>query len=246
MKIWNTLTGQKEEFSVSDGPVKMYVCGVTPYDEAHIGHAMSFIVFDVVRRYLEHRGFQVRHVMNFTDLDDKIIARAERLGVPAHELAGRYISRFLEDADALNAQRAHVYPRVTEEIPAIIDLVKALEKRGFAYVSGGDVYFRVERFPEYGRLSGRSLESMLAGARVEIDESKDSPADFALWKGAKPGEPQWESPWGPGRPGWHIECSAMAMRHLGQSLDIHGGGQDRKSTRLNSSHIQKSRMPSSA
>ncbi len=227
MKIWNSLTGRKEDFTIpGGGAVKMYVCGVTPYDTAHIGHAMSYIVFDVIRRYLEFRGYEVRHVQNFTDVDDKIIARAERLGVPAIELAQQYVDSYLEEMDALHVQRAHVYPRVTEEIPTIIDLIKSLEGRGFAYAAGGDVYFRVDRFSAYGKLSGRSLESMLAGARVEVGEAKDSPADFALWKGAKPGEPQWESPWGPGRPGWHIECSAMSMKYLGETLDIHGGGQD--------------------
>ncbi len=226
LKIWNTLTGQKEDFTVSDGQVRMYVCGITPYSEAHVGHAMSAIVFDMVRRYLEFRGFQVKHVQNFTDVDDKLIARAQQVGGTVADLAEHYIQQFFEDAAALNVRRAHVHPRVSEEIPSIIDVIRVLVEKDFAYESRGDVYYRVSRFAGYGKLSHRSLESMIAGARVEVDEQKDSPADFALWKAAKPGEPQWDSPWGPGRPGWHIECSAMAMRHLGSSLDIHGGGQD--------------------
>jgi cysteinyl-tRNA synthetase len=219
------MTGQKQDFS-PNGPVKMYVCGVTPYDDSHIGHAMSAIVFDVVRRYLEFRGHEVQHVVNFTDVDDKIIARAERLGIGADDLAQQHIDKFMSDLASLNVQRATKYPRVTEEIDSIIELVGKLEERGFAYASAGDVYFRVDRCPDYGKLSHRVVDDMLAGARVEVGETKEAAADFALWKGAKPGEPQWESPWGPGRPGWHIECSAMAMTYLGETLDIHGGGQD--------------------
>ncbi|MCX6022816.1 MAG: cysteine--tRNA ligase, partial [Chloroflexi bacterium] len=226
MKVYSTLTGQKEEFLPPGSPVNMYVCGVTPYDRSHLGHAMSFIVFDMVRRYLEYRGYQVRHIVNFTDVDDKLIARAERLGISTKELADQVINQYMMDVDALNAQRAHAYPRVTEEIGPIIDLVRRLEEKGYAYQSGGDVYYRVATFVGYGKLSHRTLEGMQAGARIEVDEAKDNPMDFVLWKGAKPGEPAWESPWGPGRPGWHIECSAMALKYLGDQLDIHGGGQD--------------------
>ena len=226
MKLWNTLTGQKEEFLPQGDPVKMYVCGVTPYDEAHVGHAMSYIIFDAFRRYLEYRGFRVRHVQNFTDIDDKLIARAQRLDVPVSELAEGYIASYFVDMDALNVQRADIYPRVTEEVPAIINLIERLVEKDFAYASEGDVYFRVERAEGYGKLSHRSLDSMIAGARVEVGEGKQNSMDFVLWKGAKPGEPQWESPWGPGRPGWHIECSAMATKYLGETIDIHGGGQD--------------------
>ena len=226
MKLWNTLTGQKEEFAPKHDPVQMYVCGVTPYDHAHVGHALSYIIFDVVRRYLEYRGYTVRHVQNFTDIDDKLIDRAQRLNKPVNQLAEEFIASYFTDMDALNVKRAHVYPRVTEEIPAIIELIKTLIARGYAYESQGDVYFRVQRDQDYGKLSHRTLDSMLAGARVEVSQGKEHPMDFVLWKGAKPGEPQWESPWGHGRPGWHIECSAMATKYLSESLDIHGGGQD--------------------
>ena len=226
MKLWNTLAGQKEEFRPRGDSVLMYVCGITPYDEAHIGHAMSYILFDVIRRYLEFRGFHVRSVQNFTDVDDKLIVRAQERGLSVLELAEHYIEGYFEDMDALNVQRAELYPRVTQEIPAIIELIQRLEQRGVAYATGGDVYFRVQRFANYGKLSHRSLEGMMAGARVEVDEAKEHPMDFVLWKGSKPGEPQWESPWGLGRPGWHIECSAMSMKYLGETLDIHGGGQD--------------------
>ncbi|MSQ26793.1 MAG: cysteine--tRNA ligase [Dehalococcoidia bacterium] len=226
MKLWNTLSGQKEEFRPQGDPVLMYVCGVTPYDESHIGHAMSYIVFDVIRRYLEFKGYNVRYVQNFTDIDDKLINRARQAGIPVLDLADRFIGRYFDDMDALNVRRAEVYPRVSQEIPGIIDLISKLEQRGYAYPTGGDVYFRVQRDEDYGKLSHRTLEGMQAGARVEVGELKEDPMDFVLWKGAKPGEPQWESPWGPGRPGWHIECSAMAMRYLGPKLDIHGGGHD--------------------
>ena len=226
MKLWNTLSGQKEEFRPQGDPVLMYVCGVTPYDESHIGHAMSYIVFDVIRRHLEFRGYHVRYVQNFTDIDDKLINRAQQMGMPVAELAERFIGRYFEDMDALNIRRAGVYPRVSQEIPGIIDLIAKLEQRGYAYASGGDVYFRVQRDQDYGKLSRRTLDGMQAGARVEVGERKEHPMDFVLWKGAKPGEPQWDSPWGPGRPGWHIECSAMSMRYLGPTLDIHGGGHD--------------------
>ncbi|HEX9642332.1 MAG TPA: cysteine--tRNA ligase, partial [Candidatus Krumholzibacteria bacterium] len=226
MRLRNSLSGQVEEFTPSGDVVTMYVCGVTPYDVSHVGHAMSYIVFDVLRRFLEYQGHQVRHVQNFTDIDDRIIARAERLGVTIHQLTEEMIDRYLQEMRALNILPAHVYPLATQEIPKMIEMIEALIAKGYAYESGGDVYYRVERKEGYGKLSRRTLDSMLAGARVEIDELKENPMDFALWKTAKPGEPSWESPWGPGRPGWHIECSAMALRYLGEQIDIHGGGED--------------------
>ncbi len=226
MKVYNTLSGRKEEFLPPGSEVRMYVCGVTPYDICHVGHAMSYIVFDVIRRYLEFRGYRVKYVQNFTDVDDKIIARANQLGTSPKELAEKFIAEYFSDMDALNIKRADVYPRATEEIPDIIEVVKELIAKGHAYESDGDVYFRVRSFPEYGKLSHRSLKEMLAGARVEVGEGKQDPLDFALWKKSKPGEPWWESPWGRGRPGWHIECSVMSLKYLGETLDIHGGGQD--------------------
>ena len=226
LRIYNTLTRQKEEFRPAGETVSLYVCGVTPYDDSHVGHAMSYVVFDVVRRWLEYRGYRVRHVQNFTDIDDKIIARASADGVPAGELARRMSDRYQEEMDALNVLRAHAYPRVTEEIPAILAMVQGLVEKGFAYPVGADVYFRVTRDPSYGTLSGRSLDGMMAGSRVEVAPGKEHPMDFVLWKGAKPGEPSWPSPWGEGRPGWHIECSAMSVKYLGPSLDLHGGGHD--------------------
>jgi cysteinyl-tRNA synthetase len=233
VKLVNTLTHQEEEFVPLGDTVLMYVCGVTPYDENHIGHAMSYIVFDALRRYLEYRGYRVRHVQNFTDIDDRIIARAARLGIDEAELAQRYIDRYFEDMRALNILLAHEYPRATQEIPEMIRMIEGLVEKGYAYVapaqaeSGrGDVYYRVERKRDYGKLSGRSLEDMVAGARVEPGEGKENPMDFALWKSAKAGEPAWDSPWGPGRPGWHIECSAMSLKYLGEQIDIHGGGED--------------------
>jgi cysteinyl-tRNA synthetase len=227
MRLTNTLSGQKEEFIPGGSPVKMYVCGPTPYDSAHIGHAMSYVVFDVLRRYLEYRGYAVKHVQNFTDIDDKIIARAREAGVSPFDLAEKYIAEFFRDMDDLNVARAHVYPRVTREIPDIIAAIKSLVEKGFAYVTpAGNVYFSVRKYPRYGELSHRRPDEMLAGARVEAGEDKADPLDFALWKAARPGEPAWESPWGPGRPGWHIECSVMSRKYLGDQLDIHGGGQD--------------------
>jgi cysteinyl-tRNA synthetase len=233
VKLVNTLTRQEEEFVPLGDTVRIYVCGVTPYDENHIGHAMSYIVFDVLRRYLEYQGYRVRHVQNFTDIDDRIIARAARLGIDEAELAQRYIDRYFEDMRALNILPAHEYPRATQEIPEMIRMIEGLVEKGYAYVapaqaeSGhGDVYYRVERKRDYGKLSRRNLEDMAAGARVEPAEGKENPMDFALWKSAKPGEPTWDSPWGPGRPGWHIECSAMSLKYLGEQIDIHGGGED--------------------
>ena len=222
MKVYNTLSGRKEDFAPGD-PVRMYVCGVTPYSECHIGHAMSYIVFDVIRRYLEFRGYRLRHVQNFTDVDDKIIARSSQLGVSAKELAEGLIAQYFADMDALNIKRADIYPRATEEIPKIIEVIEGLIEKGHAYHAGGDVYFRVASFPEYGKLSHRATDEMIF---TEEAAGKERPMDFALWKAAKPGEPHWESPWGLGRPGWHIECSAMSLKYLGETLDIHGGGQD--------------------
>ena len=227
MKVFNTLSGRKEDFAPANAPtVTMYVCGVTPYSSAHMGHAMSYIIFDVIRRYLEFRGYEVRHVQNFTDIDDKLIDRGARLDVGPLELAERHIEEFFSEMDALNVTRAGLYPRATEEVPKIIEVVQGLIDAGYAYEANGDVYFRVQKDPDYGKLSHRALEGMLAGARVLPGEAKQHPMDFALWKAAKEGEPEWASPWGPGRPGWHIECSAMALRHLGDTIDIHGGGAD--------------------
>jgi cysteinyl-tRNA synthetase len=226
MRITDTLTQRKQEIAPQGDEVLLYVCGVTPYAESHIGHAMSYIVFDVLRRYLEFRGFRVRHVQNFTDIDDKLIDRANQRGVSVSDLAGRYIAEYFRDMDELNIRRATVYPRATGEIPTIVEMVRGLIERGFAYASGGDVFYRVRMKQNYGELKHQDLNSLVAGARVEVDEQKEFPGDFALWKGAKPGEPAWESPWGAGRPGWHIECSAMSLRYLGPQLDIHGGGED--------------------
>ncbi|TMG03082.1 MAG: cysteine--tRNA ligase [Chloroflexi bacterium] len=226
MKLYNTMSRRLEEFTPAGDEVKIYVCGVTPYDRAHLGHAMSYIIFDIVRRYLEFHGFKVKHVQNYTDIDDRIISRANSLGQPFDQLAARYMEEFDEEIRELNITPAHVFPRATQEIPTIIEMIEGLVAKGNAYRANGDVYFRVRSKDDYGKLSGRDVDSMRAGARVEPGESKEDPADFALWKGAKEGEPWWESPWGPGRPGWHIECSAMSYRYLGETLDIHGGGQD--------------------
>jgi cysteinyl-tRNA synthetase len=226
MRIYNTLSGRKEEFTPGGDPIKMYVCGVTPYSECHIGHAMSYIIFDVIRRYLEFRGYRVKYVQNFTDVDDKIIARASQSGLSTQELAQGFIEQYYHDMDALNVKRADVYPRATEEIPKIIEVIAGLIEKGYAYQSDGDVYFRLSSFPQYGKLSHRSLSEMITGASCEEKREKEHAMDFALWKAAKPGEPQWESPWGQGRPGWHIECSAMSLKYLGETVDIHGGGQD--------------------
>lgn len=227
LKIYNTLSHRKEEFTtIEPGKVRMYVCGPTVYNNAHIGHAMSALVFDIIRRYLLFRGYEVKYVMNFTDVDDKIIARANQQGIDPFKLAEGYIHDYVRDLVGLNVLPASINPRATQEIPQIIAMIQGLIDRGYAYPAGGDVYFRVEKDSDYGRLSGRRLEDMQAGARIEVGELKENPMDFALWKGAKPGEPAWESPWGPGRPGWHIECSAMNLHHLGEQIDIHGGGND--------------------
>ena len=226
MQIYNTLTRSKEEFVPIGDPVKMYVCGITPYSASHVGHAMSYITFDVVRRYLEWRGYSVLHIQNFTDVDDKIIDRSATLGSSAKDLAESLIQDYFDEMDALNVTRAHIYPRATEEIPKILEMTKGLVENGTAYAVDGDVYYRISSYAEYGKLSHRTLEGMMSGARIEVDNRKEHPMDFALWKAAKPGEPSWESPWGPGRPGWHMECSAMSLRYLGEKFDIHGGGLD--------------------
>jgi cysteinyl-tRNA synthetase len=226
MRVFNTLSGQKEEFIPQGDPIKMYVCGVTPYDDCHIGHAMSYVVFDTIRRYLKFRGYKVKYVQNFTDIDDKIINRAHQIGVSPQELVDKFIAQYFVDMDALNIERADIYPRATEEIPEIIEIIQGIMEKGQAYPSDGDVYFRVKSAPDYGKLTHRNLEEIEAGSQTEEKGGKEHPMDFALWKGAKPGEPSWVSPWGPGRPGWHIECSAMALRYLGETLDIHGGGKD--------------------
>ncbi len=226
LMLRNTASGELEEFTPMADEVKMYVCGVTPYDVNHVGHAMSYVVFDVLRRYLEFAGYTVRHVQNFTDIDDRIITRAERLGIEIGELTEEMIERYMMEMRALNILPAHEYPCATKEIPQMIDMIAALIEKDYAYEAGGDVYYRVQKKEGYGTFSRRDLETMLAGARIEPGEKKEHPGDFALWKGAKPGEPSWESPWGPGRPGWHIECSAMSLRYLGEQIDIHGGGED--------------------
>jgi cysteinyl-tRNA synthetase len=227
MRIYNTLTGKKEDFvPVEPGKVKMYACGITVYDHCHIGHARSAVVFDIMRRYMKYKGFDFRYVRNFTDIDDKIINRAKQEGIPWDEVARKYIGEYYRDMDALGVGGADVEPKATEHIGEIVDLVKGLIEKGYAYEVDGSVYFEVEKFAGYGKLSKRDLEDMMAGARIEVDERKRNPMDFALWKSSKEGEPSWESPWGPGRPGWHIECSAMSLKQLGETFDIHGGGAD--------------------
>ncbi len=226
MRLYSSLTRTKEDLGAVDRPVRLYVCGVTVYDRPHIGHALSTIVFEVLQRYLEFRGFEVKRVQNFTDVDDKIIARANREGVESSEIAEKYTAAFFEELDGLNIRRADIYPKATEHIPEIIGLISTLVDSGAAYESHGSVYFSVNADDDYGKLSSQSVEQMLEGTRGEPGVGKRASADFALWKAARPGEPQWDSPWGPGRPGWHIECSAMARKHLGESIDIHGGGLD--------------------
>ncbi|MBM4135249.1 MAG: cysteine--tRNA ligase [Nitrospira sp.] len=227
MRIYNTLSGSKEEFiPINSHGVKIYACGVTVYDYCHIGHARSAVVFDVIRRYMRYKGFHVTYVRNFTDIDDKIINRARQEGITWDIVAKKYTDEYYKDMDMLGVGRADIEPKATEHIQEIIDIVKGLIDKGFAYEVDGNVYFEVGTFPGYGKLSKRDKEDMLAGARVEVDERKKNPIDFALWKASKEGEPSWDSPWGPGRPGWHIECSAMSLKHLGESFDIHGGGAD--------------------
>ena len=226
MKIHNTLSGKTEYFEAVDGKVNMYVCGITPYSASHIGHAMMSVIFDVVRRYLEFKGYDVRHIQNFTDIDDKMILAANSTGIDVADLAESNITDYLAEMDALNVARAHEYPRATAEIGKITEIIAKLIEKGYAYPVAGDVYFRVNQDEDYGKLSNRDLDGLIAGARVEVDERKEDAVDFALWKSQKPGEPAWDSPWGMGRPGWHIECSAMAIKYLGSSIDIHGGGRD--------------------
>ncbi len=227
IKVYNTLSRKKETFkTLQPEKVSMYVCGPTVYDKAHVGHAMSALVFDIVRRYLEFRGYEVRHITNYTDVDDKIIQRAAVEGVDPLEIAQRYIDEFDQHLKDLNILPASQYPRATEEINRIVESVADLIDKGYAYPKDGDVYYRVEKFADYGKLSGRKIEDMEAGFRIDIDNRKEHPMDFALWKGAKPGEPSWPSPWGDGRPGWHIECSVMSHTCLGEQIDIHGGGND--------------------
>ena len=227
LRIYNTIERKKVPFvPVKQGKVSMYVCGPTVYDSCHIGHARSVVVFDVIFRYLKAIGFDVIYVRNFTDVDDKIINRAEQTGVDPIEIAEKYIKEFYADMDNLNIERATIEPRATQHIGKIIELIEILLKKGIAYRINGDIFYSVEKFENYGKLSGRKLEDMEAGARVDIDERKRNPFDFALWKSLKPGEPFWDSPWGKGRPGWHIECSAMSSAYLGETFDIHGGGKD--------------------
>ncbi|MBI5353196.1 MAG: cysteine--tRNA ligase [Chloroflexi bacterium] len=228
LKIYNTLTRKTEEFqTLEPNLVKMYVCGVTVYNDAHVGHAMSALVFDIIRRYLEYRGYTVKHVMNYTDVDDKIINRAKQLGEDPLKLSQRYIEDYTNDLKSLNILPATSYPQVSKTMPLIIEFIHGLIRKEHAYpASNGDVYFSVTSDDDYGRLSGRKLDDMQAGSRIEVDEAKDHPMDFALWKSAKEGEISWDSPWGKGRPGWHIECSAMNLAELGEQIDIHGGGND--------------------
>ncbi|MCJ7603107.1 MAG: cysteine--tRNA ligase [Desulfobulbaceae bacterium] len=227
VSIYNTKSGKKEPFSpLEKDHIKLYVCGITAYDYCHIGHARSTLVFDMIVRYLHYRGFKVTYIRNFTDIDDKIIKRAQEQHTTTEELANRFIKAFHEDMKSLGNEPPTLEPRATEHIPEIISMIQELIDKGFAYEVQGDVYFKVDRFADYGSLSGRNLEDMMAGARISINEQKQNPMDFALWKSSKPGEPVWDSPWGAGRPGWHIECSAMSRKFLGDTFDIHGGGKD--------------------
>ena len=227
MRIYNTMTRSKQEFvPLEAGKVKMYSCGPTVYDYFHIGNARPFIIFDTLRRYLEYLGYEVTFVQNFTDIDDKMINRANKEGITVKELGERFIAEYFKDAEALGIKPATIHPKATENIDAIIEVVKKLEENGYAYNVGGNVYFRTKKFADYGKLSHQPLDELEAGARIDIDEEKEDPMDFALWKAQKPGEPAWESPWGMGRPGWHIECSAMVNKYLGNTIDIHSGGKD--------------------
>ena len=227
MKLYNTLTRKKEEFRpIEENKVRMYSCGPTVYNYFHIGNARPFIIFDTLRRYFEYRGYAVKFVQNFTDIDDKMIKRANEEGITVKELADRFIKEYYTDAEGLGIEHATIHPKATENIDAIIDLIKTLEEKGHAYAVNGDVYFSTKSFAEYGKLSHQNLDDLDLGSRIDVDERKKDPMDFALWKAQKPGEPAWESPWGMGRPGWHIECSAMARKYLGETIDIHSGGQD--------------------
>ena len=227
MKLYNTMTKRKEEFiPLHEGEVRMYSCGPTVYDYFHIGNARPFIIFDVFRRYMEYKGYKVTFVQNFTDIDDKMIQRANEEEITVKELADRFIEEYFKDADGLYIRRADYHPKATEHIDDMIAFIQKLIEKGLAYQAGNDVYFDTNAFKDYGKLSGQSLEDLEIGARIEIGKAKRNPMDFALWKGQKPGEPAWDSPWGPGRPGWHIECSVMANKYLGETIDIHSGGQD--------------------
>ena len=226
MKIYNSLTRKKEDFTATNNSVNMYVCGVTTYDKPHIGHAMSYIIFDTLHRYLEYVGFTVNRVQNFTDIDDKIIDRANKDSLDSNQVSEKNIKAYFDVMDKLNIKRANHYPRATNEIKEIIDIISNLIEREYAYESGGSVYFSVKKYEDYGKLSHRNVDEMLEATRFDADDNKINFADFVLWKSAKPGEPFWDSPWGNGRPGWHIECSAMVLHHLGEQIDIHGGGQD--------------------
>jgi len=227
MKIYNSMTREKQEFiPITPGEVKMYSCGPTVYDYFHIGNARPFIVFDTMRRYLEYKEYKVTFVQNFTDIDDKMINRANKEGITVKELGERFIAEYFKDADSLGIKRADIHPKATENIDAIIDVVKSLEEKGYAYNVNGNVYFRTKKFEGYGKLSHQPLEELEAGARIDISDEKEDPMDFALWKAEKPDEPSWDSPWGKGRPGWHIECSAMVNKYLGNTIDIHSGGKD--------------------
>ena len=227
MKLFNSMTRQKEPFkTITPGKVTMYACGPTVYNYIHVGNARPIIVFDVLRRYMEYRGQEVTFVQNFTDIDDKIINRAKQEGTTSEDIAETYIKEYFTDAQGLGVRAATIHPKATENIPQIIEMVQTLIDKGYAYAKGGDVYYRTLKFSEYGKLSHQPLEDLQAGARVDVGDVKEDPMDFVLWKGAKPGEPFWDSPWGPGRPGWHIECSAMSNRYLGKTIDLHCGGQD--------------------
>lgn len=227
LKIYNTLSRGSEIFEpIAPPKVSMYVCGITPYDETHLGHGRAYVVFDIVRRYLEYSGFKVNYIQNITDIDDKIIKRANELKIPIQELTKKYIDSYFEVMDKLNVRKATQYPKATEHIKEMIIVIEGLIKKGYAYAIDGDIYFEVAKFKEYGKLSKRKLDDLKEGARVAVDERKRAPLDFALWKSAKENEPSWESPWGKGRPGWHIECSTMSAKYLGETFDIHGGGLD--------------------
>jgi len=227
LKVFNTLTGRKEEFVPMDGErVRMYVCGPTVYDFIHIGNARSFVAFDVIRRYLEYKGYEVIYVSNLTDVDDKTIKRSEEMGISLQQLGEKFGDAYFKDSAKLNIKKPGVNPRATQHISEIIDLIQTLIDKGYAYIVNGDVYYDVSKFEDYGLLSGNRAEALETGARIEVDPRKRNPADFALWKRQKPGEPAWNSPWGKGRPGWHVECSAMSMKYLGETLDIHAGGKD--------------------
>lgn len=227
MKLYNTLTRKKEEFvPLEEGKVKMYVCGPTVYDYIHIGNARPYVIFDTIRRYMEYKGYEVKYVQNFTDVDDKIINKAIKEGVESTVISERYIAEAKKDAEGLNVEPATYNPKVTEEMPEIIEMIKTLIEKGHAYEVNGRVFYDTKSFPDYGKLSGKNIDDLEAGARIEVDTTKKSPMDFVLWKPKKPGEPAWQSPWGEGRPGWHIECSVMAKKYLGDTIDIHAGGED--------------------